>query len=121
MIRCLLNLRTDMSPTPRIRRRPQALAGPDLEHTDQAWTVVACLSSPIWLAPGDGDAEVRVDDSYTLVLSGHPLTAQDPAGARGLRSPGHGRLTPRASRRRRPPPLPRLPRPTGYGPCCSVL
>ena len=60
-----------------LERRPVALAGPDLEHTDAAWTVVAYVGSPICLAPGDGDAEVHVDDSYTLVLSGHALAAQD--------------------------------------------
>jgi two-component system, OmpR family, sensor histidine kinase KdpD len=60
-----------------LERRPETLAGPDLEHTNEAWTVVACVGSPVCLAPGDGDAEVHVDDSYTLVLSGHPLAAQD--------------------------------------------
>ena len=59
-----------------LERRPEALGGPDLEHTNEAWTVVACVGSPICLAPGEGDAEVHVDESYTLVLSGHPLAAQ---------------------------------------------
>jgi two-component system, OmpR family, sensor histidine kinase KdpD len=60
-----------------LERRPEALGGPDLEHTNQAWTVVACVGNPICLTPGDGDAEVHVDESSTLVLSGHPLAAQD--------------------------------------------
>jgi two-component system sensor histidine kinase KdpD len=60
-----------------LERRPEALGGPDLEHTTGAWTVVACVGGPICLTPGDGDAEVHVDESYTLVLSGHPLAAQD--------------------------------------------
>jgi len=60
-----------------LERRPEALGGPDLEHTNEAWTVVACVGSPICLTPGDGDAEVHVDESYTLVLSGHSLAAQD--------------------------------------------
>ena len=60
-----------------LERRPEVLAGPDLEHTHEAWTVVDCVGSPICLAPGDGDAEVHVDDTYTLVLAGHPLAAQD--------------------------------------------
>ena len=60
-----------------LERRPEALGGPDLEHANEAWTVVACVGSPICLAPGDGDAEVHVDDSYTLVMSGHALAAQD--------------------------------------------
>jgi two-component system sensor histidine kinase KdpD len=60
-----------------LERRADALGGPELEHSNEAWTVVACVGNPICLAPGDGDAEVHVDDSYTLVLSGHPLAAQD--------------------------------------------
>jgi two-component system, OmpR family, sensor histidine kinase KdpD len=60
-----------------LERRPEAVGGPDLEHTNQAWTVVACVGNPICLTPGDGDAEVHVDESSTLVLSGHPLAAQD--------------------------------------------
>src|SRR5215216_2533077 len=60
-----------------LERRPGTLGGPDLEHTNEAWTVVACVGSPICLTPGDGDAEVHVDESYTLVLSGHSLAAQD--------------------------------------------
>ena len=60
-----------------LERRPEVLAGPDLEHTNEAWSVVACVGSPKCLAPGDGDAEVHVDESYTLVLSGHPLAAHD--------------------------------------------
>jgi two-component system sensor histidine kinase KdpD len=60
-----------------LERRPGALGGPDVEHTNEAWTVVACVGSPICLAPGDGDAEVHVDESYSLALSGHPLAAGD--------------------------------------------
>ena len=60
-----------------LERQPEALGGPDLEHTNEAWTVVACVGGPICLAPGDGDAEVHVDETYTLVLAGHPLAAQD--------------------------------------------
>ena len=60
-----------------LERQPESLGGPDLEHTNEAWTVVACVGGPICLAPGDGDAEVHVDETYTLVLAGHPLAAQD--------------------------------------------
>jgi two-component system sensor histidine kinase KdpD len=60
-----------------LERRPEAVGGPDLEHTNQAWTVVAGVGNPICLTPGDGDAEVHVDESSTLVLSGHRLAAQD--------------------------------------------
>jgi len=57
--------------------RPEAVAEPALGNANQAWTVVASVGSPVGLAPGDGDAQVHVDDSYTVVLSGHPLAAQD--------------------------------------------
>jgi two-component system sensor histidine kinase KdpD len=60
-----------------LERRQESPGGPDLEHANEAWTVVACVGKPICLAPGEGDAEVHVDDSYTLVMSGHPLAAQD--------------------------------------------
>jgi two-component system, OmpR family, sensor histidine kinase KdpD len=60
-----------------LERRPEALGGPDLEHSNEAWTVVACVGGPICLTPGEGDAEVHVDETYTLVLSGHALAAQD--------------------------------------------
>ena len=60
-----------------LERRPEAVAEPDLGNANQTWTVVASVGSPIGLPPGDGDAQVRVDDSYTVVLSGHPLAAQD--------------------------------------------
>jgi two-component system sensor histidine kinase KdpD len=60
-----------------LERHPEAVAGPDLEHANEAWTVVAYVGRPICMTPADGDAEVHVDDSYTLVLSGHPLAAQD--------------------------------------------
>jgi two-component system sensor histidine kinase KdpD len=60
-----------------LERRAGTLGGPELEHTNEAWTVVACVGNPICLAPGEGDAEVHVDDTYTLVLAGHPLAAQD--------------------------------------------
>jgi len=60
-----------------LERRPESPGGPDLEHATEAWTVVACVGNPICQAPGEGDAAVHVDDSYTLVLSGHPLAAQD--------------------------------------------
>ena len=43
-----------------LERRPEVLGGPDLEHTNQAWTVVACVGSPICLAPGDGDASKAI-------------------------------------------------------------
>jgi two-component system sensor histidine kinase KdpD len=60
-----------------LERRPETPGRPDLERTSEAWSVVASVGSPICRTPGDGDAEVHVDESSTLVLSGHPLAAQD--------------------------------------------
>jgi two-component system, OmpR family, sensor histidine kinase KdpD len=60
-----------------LERRQETIGGPDLDHTNEAWTVVAYVGAPICPTPGEGDAEVHVDDSYTLVLTGHPLAAQD--------------------------------------------
>ncbi|SEQ13502.1 sensor histidine kinase [Microlunatus flavus] len=60
-----------------LERRTGAGAGPGVEHADDAWDVVASDGHPVSTAPGEGDAEVHVDDRYTLVLVGHPLEADD--------------------------------------------
>jgi two-component system, OmpR family, sensor histidine kinase KdpD len=92
-----------------LERRPEALGGPDLEHTNEAWTVVACAGSPICLAPGEGDAEVHVHESYTLVLSGHPLAAQD-RGSWRHSQPRRPSRCGRSALRRQPPLQARWPR-----------
>lgn len=60
-----------------LERRSGAGQGPDVEHTDDAWDVVASVGTPATRTPGEGDAEVHVDQLYSLVLSGHPLEAAD--------------------------------------------
>jgi two-component system, OmpR family, sensor histidine kinase KdpD len=52
-------------------------AGPAVEHEAAAWRVVECIGAPGCVTPGEGDAEVHVDDTFTLVLRGHPLAAGD--------------------------------------------
>jgi two-component system sensor histidine kinase KdpD len=42
-----------------------------------AWRVAASIGRSAATSPGDGDAQVTVDDTTTLVLLGHPLDAAD--------------------------------------------
>jgi two-component system sensor histidine kinase KdpD len=60
-----------------LERRPQAQPSPDRQHDPGSWRVVAAVGEPPVEAPGQGDAEVPVDDGISLVLSGHPLAAGD--------------------------------------------
>jgi two-component system, OmpR family, sensor histidine kinase KdpD len=64
-----------------LERRPEVPAGPDVQHDPAAWRVVASVGSRPSTTPGEGDAEVRVDEApesgMALVLTGHPLAAAD--------------------------------------------
>ena len=60
-----------------LERKDDAGGGPDVEHDTHAWRVVESVGSPPSTTPGEGDAEVHVDDRYSLVLRGHPLAAGD--------------------------------------------
>jgi two-component system, OmpR family, sensor histidine kinase KdpD len=60
-----------------LERRPDALPSPDLQHDPDAWRTVAAVGDQPCLTPGQGDAEVLVDDQISLVLRGHPLAAAD--------------------------------------------
>ncbi len=60
-----------------LERRPDAPTGPDLQHDPDAWTAVAGVGDQLCTTPGQGDAEVLVDDEISLVLRGHPLAAAD--------------------------------------------
>jgi len=60
-----------------LERRAESGGGPAVEHANDAWDVVAAVGSPVSATPGAGDAEVHVDDRYSLVLAGHPLEADD--------------------------------------------
>ena len=46
-----------------------------MERSDDAWQVVASVGEPVVRTPSQGDAEVHVDQRYSLVLAGHPLEA----------------------------------------------
>ena len=60
-----------------LERRPEEPGGPDVQHDLDAWRVVAATGDQPSLFPGQGDADVGVDDQFTLVLRGHPLAAAD--------------------------------------------
>ncbi|GAA3574690.1 DUF4118 domain-containing protein [Microlunatus spumicola] len=60
-----------------LERRDEAGQGPDVERSDDAWQVVAAVGEPTVRTPSQGDAEVHVDQRYSLVLVGHPLEADD--------------------------------------------
>jgi two-component system sensor histidine kinase KdpD len=60
-----------------LERLPDAPPSPDLQHDPDAWRIVAAVGDQPCLAPGQGDAEVLVEDQVSLVLRGHPLAAAD--------------------------------------------
>ncbi len=60
-----------------LERNPQAPPSPDLQHDPDSWRIVAAVGDQPSLTPGQGDAEVLVDDRISLVLRGHPLAAAD--------------------------------------------
>ncbi|MFW5419933.1 sensor histidine kinase KdpD [Nocardiopsis sp. CNT-189] len=60
-----------------LERRPGVPKGPELRQDPQSWEVAASVGGPVCGAPGEGDAEVPVDDSLSLVLRGRPLEAGD--------------------------------------------
>jgi two-component system, OmpR family, sensor histidine kinase KdpD len=60
-----------------LERREDTVQGPDAEHDDEAWIVIASVGEPVSRTPSAGDAEVHVDNHYSLVLTGHPIAADD--------------------------------------------
>ncbi|HET8643687.1 MAG TPA: DUF4118 domain-containing protein, partial [Pseudonocardiaceae bacterium] len=56
------------------RRSP---AGPQWQHDPTAWVVAAGVGGAPCRTPGEGDAEVPVDEELTLVLRGRPVAAAD--------------------------------------------
>ncbi len=60
-----------------LERRKDAPPSPDLQHDPDSWRVVAAVGDRPCFAPGQGDAEVLVNDEISLVLCGHPLAAAD--------------------------------------------
>jgi two-component system sensor histidine kinase KdpD len=60
-----------------LQRRPDTPGGPDVYRDPAAWTVAAAVGDQPATCPEQGDAEIPVDDQYSLVLRGHPLHAAD--------------------------------------------
>jgi two-component system sensor histidine kinase KdpD len=60
-----------------LERRPEARPGPDLYRDSSAWRVAAAVGDQPCANPGEGDAEILVDEQVSLVLRGHPLAAED--------------------------------------------
>jgi two-component system sensor histidine kinase KdpD len=58
-----------------LERRPDTPGGPDVYRDPGAWTVAAATGDQISRTPEQGDAEVPIDDRFSLVLRGHPLPA----------------------------------------------
>ncbi|HZN72267.1 MAG TPA: DUF4118 domain-containing protein, partial [Micromonosporaceae bacterium] len=60
-----------------LERRPDAPPDPGRQRDPGAWRVAATVGGQPCVAPGEGDADVPVDDDLALVLRGHPLPAED--------------------------------------------
>ncbi|MFL6099054.1 MAG: DUF4118 domain-containing protein [Actinomycetales bacterium] len=60
-----------------LERRADARPGPDLWRDSGAWRVAAAVGDQPCANPGEGDAEILVDEQVSLVLRGHPLAAED--------------------------------------------
>lgn len=60
-----------------LERVPDTRPGPDLWRDSDAWRVAAAVGDQPCTNPGEGDAEIVVDEQVSLVLCGHPLPAED--------------------------------------------
>ena len=60
-----------------LERRPDAAAGPDLQHDPDAWLVAATAGGPACASPDDGDIDVPVGEDLALALRGRTLPAVD--------------------------------------------
>ncbi|WP_027346111.1 DUF4118 domain-containing protein [Hamadaea tsunoensis] len=60
-----------------LERRPDTPRSPDLRRDPAKWLVAASVGGRPAFSPADGDVEVPVDETLSLVLSGHPLAAAD--------------------------------------------
>jgi len=60
-----------------LERRPEAPETPTERHDTSRWTVAESVGTPVCAAPGEGDVEVPVDETLSLVLKGRTLDATD--------------------------------------------
>jgi two-component system sensor histidine kinase KdpD len=60
-----------------LERRAEAPETPAERHDTSRWTVAESVGTPVCAAPGEGDVEVPVDESLSLVLKGRTLDATD--------------------------------------------
>jgi two-component system sensor histidine kinase KdpD len=60
-----------------LERRPESPRGPDVRHDPSAWVAVAAVGDDGCRSPDDGDVDVVVDETLSLVLCGRPLAAAD--------------------------------------------
>jgi two-component system sensor histidine kinase KdpD len=60
-----------------LERIDEAPPGPDVYRDPGCWRIAAAVGDQPSFTPAEGDAEVLVDDTLSLVLRGHPLAAED--------------------------------------------
>ncbi len=60
-----------------LERNPEAPQSPTERRDTSRWSVAESVGSPACTAPREGDVEVPVDDTLTLVLKGRTLDATD--------------------------------------------
>ncbi|MBO0729607.1 MAG: sensor histidine kinase KdpD [Acidimicrobiaceae bacterium] len=60
-----------------LERNPDAHESPTQRRDPSQWSIAESVGTPTCTAPGEGDVEVPVDDTITLVLRGRTLDAAD--------------------------------------------
>jgi two-component system sensor histidine kinase KdpD len=60
-----------------LQRRSDTPGGPEVYRDPGAWQIAAAVGDQPSLTPEQGEAEVPVDDEFSLVLRGRPLAAAD--------------------------------------------
>ena len=60
-----------------LERQPDTAGGPNVYRDPNAWRVVAAVGDQPSLTPEQGEAEVPIDESLSLVMRGHTLPAAD--------------------------------------------
>jgi two-component system sensor histidine kinase KdpD len=60
-----------------LERVPEAPPGPEVYRDANCWRIASAVGDQPSFTPAQGDAEILVDDQFSLVLRGHPLAAED--------------------------------------------